>query len=70
MPALHVMVQGENKLRLLSPTFGDAMPLKENWRVILNPGSVGQPRDNDRRAAYAVLDTDAAVLGSRAGWIT
>lgn len=28
-------------------------------RLILNPGSVGQPRDGDSRAAYAVLDTEA-----------
>ncbi|HSH01249.1 MAG TPA: metallophosphoesterase family protein [Anaerolineae bacterium] len=26
--------------------------------MILNPGSVGQPRDSDPRAAYALLDTD------------
>jgi putative phosphoesterase len=26
--------------------------------VVLNPGSVGQPRDRDPRAAYAVLDLD------------
>jgi predicted phosphodiesterase len=28
-------------------------------RLILNPGSVGQPRDGDARAAYMVIDTDA-----------
>jgi diadenosine tetraphosphatase ApaH/serine/threonine PP2A family protein phosphatase len=28
-------------------------------RMILNPGSVGQPRDQDPRAAYALLDTDS-----------
>jgi putative phosphoesterase len=28
-------------------------------RLIVNPGSVGQPRDGDERAAYAVLDTAA-----------
>jgi len=28
-------------------------------RVIINPGSVGQPRDGDPRASYAVLDTEA-----------
>ncbi|WP_089698602.1 metallophosphoesterase family protein [Halogranum gelatinilyticum] len=28
-------------------------------RLIVNPGSVGQPRDGDSDAAYAVLDTDA-----------
>jgi predicted phosphodiesterase len=27
-------------------------------RLILNPGSVGQPRDGDPRAAYAVVDSD------------
>lgn len=27
-------------------------------RLILNPGSVGQPRDRDPRAAYAIYDTD------------
>jgi putative phosphoesterase len=26
-------------------------------RLVLNPGSVGQPRDEDPRAAYAVIDT-------------
>ena len=26
--------------------------------MILNPGSVGQPRDLDPRAAYAILDLD------------
>jgi diadenosine tetraphosphatase ApaH/serine/threonine PP2A family protein phosphatase len=30
-------------------------------RLILNPGSVGQPRDGDPRAAYALLDTEAAT---------
>ncbi|NOX61588.1 MAG: metallophosphoesterase family protein [Chloroflexi bacterium] len=29
----------------------------ERW--ILNPGSVGQPRDHDPRASFALLDTDA-----------
>jgi diadenosine tetraphosphatase ApaH/serine/threonine PP2A family protein phosphatase len=27
-------------------------------RAILNPGSVGQPRDRDPRAAFAILDTE------------
>ncbi len=27
--------------------------------ILVNPGSVGQPRDGDPRAAYAVLDLDA-----------
>lgn len=28
-------------------------------RAIFNPGSVGQPRDRDPRAAYAIYDTDS-----------
>jgi len=27
-------------------------------RLIINPGSVGQPRDNDARASYAILDLE------------
>ncbi len=30
-------------------------------RALINPGSVGQPRDGDPRAAYAVLDTVAGT---------
>jgi diadenosine tetraphosphatase ApaH/serine/threonine PP2A family protein phosphatase len=30
-------------------------------RVILNPGSVGQPRDRDPRAAYAIFNSDQAT---------
>lgn len=34
-------------------------------RLIVNPGSVGQPRDRDKRAAYAVLDTVADEVDLR-----
>ncbi len=33
--------------------------LRHAFTYIINPGSVGQPRDGDPRAAYAVLDTEA-----------
>ena len=33
--------------------------------IVLNPGSVGQPRDRDPRAAYAVLDLDALRVETR-----
>lgn len=33
-------------------------PMAMEPRMILNPGSVGQPRDMDPRAAYALLDLD------------
>jgi diadenosine tetraphosphatase ApaH/serine/threonine PP2A family protein phosphatase len=31
-------------------------------QYLLNPGSVGQPRDGDPRAAYAIIDTDTMEL--------
>ncbi len=31
-------------------------------RLMINPGSVGQPRDGDPRAAYAILDTEIMTL--------
>ncbi|MDQ2808447.1 MAG: metallophosphoesterase family protein [Chloroflexota bacterium] len=33
--------------------------------VIINPGSVGQPRDHDNRAAYAILDVAADTIEFR-----
>ncbi|MBM3118850.1 MAG: metallophosphoesterase family protein [Chloroflexi bacterium] len=35
----------------------NGLPLGEN-RLIINPGGVGQPRDGDPRASYAIYDTD------------
>ena len=31
-------------------------------RLIVNPGSVGQPRDGDPRASYAILDTESLAV--------
>ncbi len=44
----------------LMPKPGTALQLdtSPSQRLILNPGSVGQPRDNDPDAAYAILDTE------------
>lgn len=36
--------------------------LEENERYLINPGSVGQPRDRDPRAAYAIYDSQARRL--------
>ncbi len=37
---------------------GKTLTLTEDQRMMLNPGSVGQPRDGDPRAAYALYDTE------------
>jgi diadenosine tetraphosphatase ApaH/serine/threonine PP2A family protein phosphatase len=38
---------------------GTELPL-DDLRFVANPGSVGQPRDGDPRAAYAIVDTESA----------
>ena len=38
------------------------LPLRRGFRYLLNPGSAGQPRDGDWRAAYALYDEDRAVF--------
>jgi diadenosine tetraphosphatase ApaH/serine/threonine PP2A family protein phosphatase len=47
-------------------TNGDARPhdvvLKAGTRYLINPGSVGQPRDGDPRAGFALVDADRQVV--------
>lgn len=40
---------------------GKTYPLGDSYAMI-NPGSVGQPRDGDQRASYAILDTDSQAV--------
>jgi len=42
-----------------------SVPLDAASRYLINPGSVGQPRDGDPRAGYAILDTDTRVIELR-----
>ncbi len=36
--------------------------------ILLNPGSVGQPRDGDPRASYAIIDTEKGAIHGRAAY--
>ncbi len=36
--------------------------LKSSTRYMINPGSVGQPRDGDWRAAFALFDSEAKIV--------
>jgi diadenosine tetraphosphatase ApaH/serine/threonine PP2A family protein phosphatase len=40
---------------VIAPEAGDSRAL--TGRALANPGSVGQPRDHDPRASYAIIDT-------------
>jgi predicted phosphodiesterase len=37
-------------------------PLKNGLRYLVNPGSVGQPRDGDWRAGFAIFDSDTRIV--------
>ena len=45
----------------LSESF-TALRLSEGSRYLLNPGSIGQPRDGDSRAGFAIADLEHSVV--------
>jgi diadenosine tetraphosphatase ApaH/serine/threonine PP2A family protein phosphatase len=53
---------GAERCERFIPESGRTIDLSDDTRYFINPGSVGQPRDQDPRAAYAVLDTDASTI--------
>ena len=57
LPAV-LTVREKGEPMTVRPADGERVDLEEG-RCFVNPGSVGQPRDGDPRAAYAVLDTEA-----------
>ncbi len=41
---------------------GTRFELSRERKLVINPGSVGQPRDGDPRASYAVYDTESETV--------
>jgi predicted phosphodiesterase len=67
----HTHVQGgfiwnQSRVEILSPlsdgSGGQSMEIDPACAYLINPGSVGQPRDGDPRAAYVQYDSDSHVL--------
>jgi diadenosine tetraphosphatase ApaH/serine/threonine PP2A family protein phosphatase len=48
--------------RLRQMQDGEVVDLRGPHRLVLNPGSVGQPRDGDPRASFGVFDSDSATF--------
>jgi predicted phosphodiesterase len=71
VPMVFLCPQGEQQegsdlfCRALAPSYTQPVLLSNGHRLIINPGSVGQPRDSDPRAAYALLETDSNVIRYR-----
>ena len=61
VPALYVQTAPGGQVLGRVPGPGDQVQVRQN-RIIANPGGVGQPRDGDPRAAYAIYDSDTAIL--------
>lgn len=55
LPAQYLLGNGQSHASLIIPQPNQVTRLVA--RSILNPGSVGQPRDRDPRAAYAIFET-------------
>lgn len=52
------------EISVIPPRPDDPLPLRQD-RLLINPGSVGQPRDGDPRASYAIYDSAAQTLTYR-----
>jgi len=59
LPVQFYLPNGSGYAELSIPKAG--RPLEIENRSILNPGSVGQPRDRDPRAAYAIFESGTAT---------
>lgn len=63
IPVIFQMIEEElgSQLQIISPVG----PVELIGKAIVNPGSVGQPRDRDARAAYALFDTESKIWEPR-----
>jgi predicted phosphodiesterase len=64
VPVVFRQVQADGPVKLAQPEPGEQVRLGEA-RLIINPGSVGQPRDGNPQAAFAILDQEAGTLEYR-----
>jgi len=64
VPVIFVGPSDEEGCRVLQAVESGPVALGEE-RYIINPGSVGQPRDGDPRAAFLILDTDEGTIEHR-----
>jgi diadenosine tetraphosphatase ApaH/serine/threonine PP2A family protein phosphatase len=61
VPLVFALQESPDQCTCHEPPIDTPISLEGN-RLIVNPGSVGQPRDSDPRASYAVYDSDSNVM--------
>lgn len=64
VPAVYRIPAAQARGRVDGGTVQGPTPVRldAGWRWLCNPGSVGQPRDNDPRASCAILDCSAGTF--------
>jgi len=62
--ALSARMDNQHRLEIEAPQGHPefAVSIDPGSKYLINPGSVGQPRDGDARAAYAIADLDRKVV--------
>lgn len=62
--ALSARMDSQRRLEIEAPQGHPEFEIKieAGSKYLINPGSVGQPRDGDSRAAYAIVDLDLMVV--------
>jgi predicted phosphodiesterase len=62
IPVAFALDKEDDRYYALIPPYPEPLSLDApDTRTIINPGSVGQPRDGDPRASYVILDTEAGT---------
>jgi predicted phosphodiesterase len=56
LPGIYELDEKEQRLSFLELEPGAPFQLKDDCRYLINPGSVGQPRDRDRRLSFMTFD--------------
>ncbi len=62
IPVAYRLTDTDFELLLRGTEGGEEVPVEDGARYLVNPGSVGQPRDADARAAFAVIDTAGPTI--------
>ncbi len=63
-PVMYRLLNEDGDTDAVSPIYGEPVPLNGH-RLVINPGSVGQPRDSNPDSAYGILDVESAVFEPR-----
>jgi len=63
LPLIYQLDEQQNNISLIVSESGERRALVQ--RALLNPGSVGQPRDHNPLASYALFDPDANTWENR-----